>query len=185
MIEKMQETMVDDEKIIALEEKINEAKRHLNRCTLKLLKEQRRFEVVTATLEHMQESIGNGASPGRVDEKQVESLAVEQGQLRTSLMLGRAEEKRSAVVWIQHEQSRIRSLALGQESIYRTGTGPQCGGIASCVELRNGCFARKHFEPNRAGERCGVPYLAILLLVQAKEALTAVDDDALLAELGF
>ena len=51
MIEKMQETMVDDEKIIALEEKINEAKRHLNRCTLKLLKEQRRFEVVTATLE--------------------------------------------------------------------------------------------------------------------------------------
>ena len=98
---------------------------------------------------------------------------------------GRSEEKRSAVVWIQHEQSRIRSLALGQESIYRTGTGPQCGGIASCVELRNGCFARKHFEPNRAGERCGVPYLAILLLVQAKEALTAVDDDALLAELGF
>jgi hypothetical protein len=114
MIEKMQETMVDDEKIAVLEERVEEGKRDLNRCTLKLLKDQRRFEVVTAKLEQLNSHAGEG---GADVEELVTRLAVEQGQLRTGLMLGRAEEKRKRAA-LTELSKEARSIDARREAVW-------------------------------------------------------------------
>jgi len=96
MLEQMQETLQDDAVIEDLQAQIVAANREMSKSSLSLLADQRRFEAVSAhlTREASGDSSGNSRNASKLDAEAVLALATGLGQLRTRLMLGKADEAR-------------------------------------------------------------------------------------------
>jgi len=159
MIEKMQETMLDDEKVVELTELIAEAKRELSTVSLNLLTDQRRFETVSTHLERAGRGVG-GDGP-----EAVLALATEQGQLRTRLLMNKADEARRRAL-VKELQKQVKATEARRESIWAgimtsTVMGGEGAGAAAAmrkkrsrVELQSDKLAAALTVKSAASVRC-------------------------------
>ena len=137
MLEQMQETLQDDAVIEGLQAQIVAANQELSKSSLSLLSDQRRFEAVSAHLarEASGDSSGNARSDSKLDAEAVLALATEQGQLRTRLMLGKADEARQKAA-CRELVAQKASIEARREAIWaKIMESPTLGGEGDPVAL--------------------------------------------------